>query len=169
MAALDLLLVRILKACALIAIVALFFLLFIGIVGRQFALSLSGPLEFVEFLFIWIILLTVVLLWRENDLYRVNLIDGVHPTTHCCIIFFVEVLKLLFCVLIVWQGYIYAVGVREVTPFLQIDKAIAYGSVPVCGFLMGVYSVRNLMGIGKAIISSGSNVPEKAQGKDGSI
>lgn len=170
LATLDIALARFLKACVLCAVVALFFLLFFSIAGRQISLSFSGPLEYVEFLFIWVILLTVVILWRENDLYRVSLIDSLHPRVQIYIALFVEILKLLFCVLIAWQGYKYAVGMREVTPFLQIDKGFAYGSIPICGVLMGMYSVRNIVvNVRKIFTGSNSLDPMKGGGKHGSI
>ena len=133
-----------LRMPVIILITLLFFLLLSSILLRLISVSMSGPLELVEFLIIWIVLLTTVSLWRDHELYKVTLIEDLMPGLTRFIQVIVEVLKLAFCALLIFHGAKYALAARELTSFWQFDKIYAYSALPICGALMLIYNIRDL-------------------------
>lgn len=134
-------------------ITLLFFLLLSSILLRLVSVSMSGPLELVEFLIIWIVLLTTVSLWRDHELYKVTMLEDLFPRAARFLRFFVEVLKLAFCALLIFHGTKYAFAAREVTSFWQFDKVYAYAALPICGGLMLIYNLRDLFMSSKSLLA----------------
>ena len=110
-----------LRMAVIILITLLFFLLLSSILLRLISVSMSRPLELVEFL-----------------------IEDLMPGLTRFIQVIVEVLKLAFCALLIFHGAKYALAARELTSFWQFDKIYAYSALPICGALMLIYNIRDL-------------------------
>jgi TRAP-type C4-dicarboxylate transport system permease small subunit len=122
--------------------IALFFLLMAGVVTRALPfVSISGYDEIIEFVFAWMIFLGALALWREGALYSVDLIqNAIAPWMRRLLLFFVQSLMLMFALVLTVKGWEFVIGSGETTPFLRLDKAWWYASLPVPGAIMAIYS-----------------------------
>ena len=131
------------KYASIVAILALFVLLGLAIILRLVPLfTISGYDEVVEFLFIWLIVLTTVALWREGVLYRVSLFEHMLPLRGQLVLAIVVNLAMLgLALILVYYGWQFASSAGETTPFLRINKVYWYAALPVGGILMSIYSI----------------------------
>jgi TRAP-type C4-dicarboxylate transport system permease small subunit len=129
------------------SLIGLFALLLAGVLTRMVpVISITGSDEIVELLFAWLTFLGTVALWREGALYNVTLIlflvpNGVRRGIEVAIKFVMLSVALVFLI----KGYEFVVGSGETTPFLRLNKAWWYASVPVCGALLCAYSIAGLV------------------------
>ncbi|MFA7666086.1 MAG: TRAP transporter small permease subunit [Burkholderiaceae bacterium] len=133
---------RIVCGCLL----GLFFLLFLGIVQRFLPfIKLTGYDELIELLFGWMTFVGAVALWREGTLYRVAFIDQLlSPRAGALLEALIHAGMLVVALVFAVYGHAFVRMSSEITPFLQIDKAWWYASIPVCGSLMAIYSTIGL-------------------------
>ncbi|RUT34549.1 TRAP transporter small permease [Arsenicitalea aurantiaca] len=131
------------KYLSIAMLVALFILLGLSIILRLVPLfTISGYDEVVEFLFIWIIVLTTVALWREGGLYRVSLFENLLPQAGQLVLSVIINLAMLgFALMLAWYGWQFAANAGETTPFLRMNKVYWHAALPVGGILMSIYSV----------------------------
>lgn len=131
------------KYASIIILLALFFLLALSIVLRLVPLfTISGYDEVVEFLFIWLIVLTTVALWREGALYRVTLFENILAQGgQRALAVIVNLAMLTLALLLVFYGWQFAVSAGETTPFLRMNKMYWHAALPVGGVFMAIYSV----------------------------
>ena len=124
----------------------LFVLLSLGILQRVFPLmKVPGYDELVELLFIWMTFIGSLALWREGALYRVDAIERILGRRSRQVLAVATHLAMLaVAVILSYAGWDFLRQSGETTPFLQIDKAWWYAAIPVCGSLMGVYSIVGL-------------------------
>ncbi|MEH6717517.1 MAG: TRAP transporter small permease [Aurantimonas endophytica] len=131
------------KYASIALLLVLFFLLGLSIILRLVPLfTISGYDEVVEFLFIWLIVLTTVALWREGVLYRVTLFETMLPLRGQVVLAVVTNLAMLgLALILVYYGWLFAVSARETAPFLRINKVYWHAALPVGGVLMSIYSL----------------------------
>jgi TRAP-type C4-dicarboxylate transport system permease small subunit len=131
------------KYVAIACLLALFVLLALAIVLRLLPLfTIPGYDELVELLFIWLVMLTSLALWREGVLYRVMLFEDLLPAAAKRLVEIVINLAMLgFALVLVVYGWDFTQNSGETTPFLRLDKAWFYGAIPACAALMAVYSL----------------------------
>ena len=131
------------KYASIALLLVLFFLLGLSIILRLVPLfTISGYDEVVEFLFIWLIVLTTVALWREGVLYRVTLFETMLPRRGQVVLAVVTNLAMLGLALILaYYGWLFAVSAGETAPFLRINKVYWHAALPVGGVLMSIYSI----------------------------
>lgn len=143
LAALDRLIAGVCKAVALACLLGLFVLLGLAIVLRLMPLfTIPGYDELVELLFIWLVMLTSLALWREGVLYRVMLFeDLLPPAAKRLVEIVINLAMLAFALVLVVYGWDFTQNSGETTPFLRLDKAWFYGAIPGCAALMAVYSL----------------------------
>ncbi|ORE91351.1 putative transporter [Stappia sp. 22II-S9-Z10] len=129
------------------ALVGLFLLLLAGVITRSVpVVSITGSDEIVELLFAWLTFLGAVALWREGALYNVTLVlVSVPAKVRHGIEIGIKFLMLMVALVLLIKGYAFMAGSGETTPFLRLDKAWWYASIPVCGALMCAYSVAGLI------------------------
>ncbi|MBL4918503.1 TRAP transporter small permease [Szabonella alba] len=122
---------------------ALFLLLAASVILRLLPLfTISGYDEIVELLFIWIVMLATVSLWREGMLYRVEVLDTMLPPRGRLVMaVLINLLMFGFAAMMVWYGWAFAAAAGETTPFLRLDKIYWYTAIPLCSALMAVYSL----------------------------
>lgn len=131
------------KFAAIACMVALFVLLGLAIVLRLLPLfTIPGYDELVELLFIWLVMLTSLALWREGVLYRVMLFEDLLPAAaKRQVEILINLAMLGFALVLVVYGWDFTQNSGETTPFLRLDKAWFYGAIPACAALMAVYSL----------------------------
>ncbi len=131
------------KYGSMLLLLALFILLGASIILRIAPLfTISGYDEVVELLFIWLIVLTTVALWREGTLYRVSMFESMLPLKGRVVLAVITNLAMLGLALILaYYGWAFAVNAGETTPFLRLTKVYWYAAIPVGGVLMSIYSV----------------------------
>ncbi|MDP3410086.1 TRAP transporter small permease [Bosea sp. (in: a-proteobacteria)] len=131
------------KVAAIACLLGLFVLLALAIVLRLLPLfTIPGYDELVELLFIWLVMLTSLALWREGVLYRVMLFEDLMPAAAKRLVEIAINLAMLgFALVLVVYGLDFTRMSGETTPFLRMDKAWFYGAIPACAALMAVYSL----------------------------
>jgi TRAP-type C4-dicarboxylate transport system permease small subunit len=130
----------------ILAMVGLFVLLLLAVVGRSVpALAVSGYDEIVEWLVVWLTMLGAVALWREGALYRVASLEAALPRpARRALALMQQVIMLGFALVLVWYGWIFLVDSMEIAPFLGIDKGWWYAAIPIAGVPMAIYSVAGI-------------------------
>lgn len=131
------------KAGAVACMLGLFVLLGLAIVLRLVPLfTIQGYDEIVELLFIWLVMLTSLALWREGMLYRVVLFEDLMPAVVRRIVeIAINLAMFAFALILVLYGWDFMQMSGETTPYLRLDKGWWYGAIPGCAALMAVYSL----------------------------
>jgi TRAP-type C4-dicarboxylate transport system permease small subunit len=131
------------KYGAIVCFLAMFGLLGLAIVLRLVPLfTIPGYDEIVEWLFIWLVMLTALALWREGSLYRVVMFEDMLPAGGRKLLeIAINLAMLAFAVTLAVYGYDFMLMSGETTPFLRLDKAWWYAAIPLCAALMALYSL----------------------------
>jgi TRAP-type C4-dicarboxylate transport system permease small subunit len=130
------------------AIIAIMILLSLGVFVRLWPLfSMAGYDEIIEFLFAWMTFIGALSLWREDALFKVEILRNLQPLAAAWVRFLVSILLLLFAIVFTWWGWIFAAGATESTPFLMFPKKPWFFSMPVAGVLMIPYAVASIFSI----------------------
>jgi TRAP-type C4-dicarboxylate transport system permease small subunit len=131
------------KYGAIACFLAMFVLLGLAIVLRLVPLfTIPGYDEIVEWLFIWLVMLTALALWREGSLYRVVLFEDMLPAGGRKLLeIAINLAMLAFAVTLTVYGFDFMLMSGETTPFLRLDKAWWYAAIPLCSALMALYSL----------------------------
>jgi TRAP-type C4-dicarboxylate transport system permease small subunit len=148
----------------ILAMLGLFFLLLIGVIGRSVpVVAISGYDEIVELLVVWLTMFGAVALWREGALYRVASLEAMlPPALRRALAVAQQGIMLGFALILVWFGTVFMLDSAEIAPFLGWDRAWWYVAMPISGVPMALYSVagiwRVLRGERPALAESGSLV-----------
>ena len=131
------------KYGAIACFLALFVLLGLAIILRLVPLfTIPGYDEIVEWLFIWLVMLTSLALWREGSLYRVMIVEDLLPPGGKMLLeIAINLAMLAFAVTLAVYGFDFMQMSGEPTPFLRLDKAWWYAAIPFCSGLMALYSL----------------------------
>lgn len=158
----DRLVAALCKAGAVACMLGLFALLGLAIVLRLAPLfSIQGYDEIVELLFIWLVMLTSLALWREGMLYRVVMFEEMlPPAARRAVEIFINLAMLAFALVLLVYGLEFVQMAGETTPYLRFDKGWWYGAIPGCAALMAVYSLVWLVRVmrGRALESTATLV-----------
>lgn len=158
----DRLIAALCKAGAVACMLGLFVLLALAIVLRLLPLfTIQGYDEIVELLFIWLVMLTSLALWREGMLYRVVLFEELMPRAARRVVeIFINLAMLAFALVLLVYGIDFLRMAGETTPYLRLDKGWWYGAIPGCAALMAIYSIVWLLRVirGGALESSATLV-----------
>lgn len=156
--ALDQVIFRLCKYGALACFLALFLLLGLAIILRLVPLfTIAGYDEIVEWLFIWLVMLTTTALWREGSLYRVTMFEDMLPQVGRRLLeIAINLAMLAFAATLALYGFDFMQMSGETTPFLRLDKGWWYAAIPACSAVMALYSVVWLWRVvrGKASLES---------------
>lgn len=131
------------KYGAIGCLLGLFVLLAAAIVLRLVPLfTIAGYDEIVELLFIWLVMLTSLALWREGSLYRVVLLEDLLPRSGQRVLeVAINLVMFGFALVLAVYGYEFMAMSGETTPFLRLDKGWWYAAIPGCAALMALYSL----------------------------
>jgi TRAP-type C4-dicarboxylate transport system permease small subunit len=150
------------KYAAIACFLALFVLLGSAIILRLVPLfTIQGYDEIVELLFIWIVMLTSLALWREGALYRVMVFEDLLPRqAQRALEVLINLAMLAFALILAVYGWEFMQMSGETTPFLRLDKGWWYAAIPLCGALMALYSLVWLWRViqGKAALESAATL-----------
>lgn len=146
LSSLDRLVGQICRWGVILAMLGLFALLLLGVVGRSIsALIVPGYDEIVELLVVWLIMLGAVALWRDGALYRVAALEGaLPPGGRLAVALAQQAIMLGFALILVWWGTVFLLDSAETAPFLGLDRAWWYAALPVSGVPMALYSIAGL-------------------------
>lgn len=131
------------KGGAIACLLGLFVLLGAAIVLRLVPLfTIQGYDEIVELLFIWLVMLTTLALWREGSLYRVVLFEDLLPVPMRRVLEIgLHIVMFGFALVLMVYGREFMEMSGETTPFLRLDKGWWYAAIPATAALMAVYSL----------------------------
>jgi TRAP-type C4-dicarboxylate transport system permease small subunit len=85
-------------------------------------------------------------LWIKHDHFRVDyLIDKFSATKLGWILNFIIIsIGLFFLIVMIWQGGSLTMSSSATTPILELPTSLGYASIPISGFIMFLYSTRDL-------------------------
>jgi TRAP-type C4-dicarboxylate transport system permease small subunit len=131
------------KTAAIACMLGIFVLLGAAILLRLMPLfTIAGYDEIIELLFIWMVMLTSLALWREGVLYRVVMLESLLPPAPRRLLeILINIAMFGFAMILVIYGVEFMQIAGETTPFLRLDKGWWYAAIPGCGALMAVYSL----------------------------
>ena len=123
-------------------------ILFYAVVMRYlFHSPPAWSMEFCRFLFLWMIVLSAVLVTREQSHIQITLLqDRLPPRWRIVWTSILKILMICFCGVLVRQGFLILPLVSEAaTPTLGISMGWLYVTVPIGGLLMGLATVETLI------------------------
>jgi TRAP-type C4-dicarboxylate transport system permease small subunit len=131
------------KYAAIACMLGIFLLLGAAILLRLVPLfTIAGYDEIIELLFIWMVMLTSLALWREGVLYRVVMLESLlPPAARRLLEMMINLVMFGFALVLVVYGIEFMEMAGETTPFLRLDKGWWYAAIPGCAALMAVYSL----------------------------
>jgi len=107
----------------------------------------SWSMELGRYLFLWMVMLTAVLVTREKSHIQIIFLVSMLPNR--LRIIWMNIIRLLmigFCGVMIYQGLvIYPIVSQAASPSLGISMGWLYLSVPVGGFLMGMYILESVV------------------------
>jgi len=128
-------------------LIVLFMVISAGVFARFVPFMSMGWFdEIVELAFAWMIFLGVAALWRERSHFFVEMIlkwlssGRSGPKLEI----FLNFLSLVFLLVFTYEGTALASRVTDRSAILEIPKAFFYMGMPIAGFLMIVYTSRDL-------------------------
>lgn len=102
--------------------------------------------EVVATVFAWLVFIGASALWRERDHFAISLLsdalrgkrlEGAHKVV-------IAVLGLLFAAVLLVYGARFVGRTTATTPVLELPQAWAYACMPIAGFLMTLYALRDV-------------------------
>ena len=160
--AVDRVLGFVLRAIPVVCLVALFFILFGNVVSRYFQIwSIAWFDEIVQALFAVMVFVGAAALWRENEHFRVDWLEGgLGARSAPSLRVLTVLLSMVFLAVMAWKGYDLASRSRAVTPILGIPTGTIYAVIPISAALMLIYSVRDLVAAAHAVAVPSTNPQE---------
>jgi TRAP-type transport system small permease protein len=109
--------------------------------------TLSWSDEIVEWLMASLIFIAAAALWRENDHFKITMISERLAGTQGGRVFtlVLEVLTAIFIALFAQYSLDLTLGVGRTSPVLSWPVTWWYAPMPIAGFIMVVYAIRNVV------------------------
>jgi TRAP-type C4-dicarboxylate transport system permease small subunit len=109
-------------------------------------LSLGWADEIVEMAFAWLTFLGAAALWRTRSHFRVDLIPSMLAGTQVgrALEVLLSLMALAFFVVFTYEGAVLALRTATPSPILAWPKAIWYAIMPISGFIIIGYTLRDL-------------------------
>lgn len=110
--------------------------------------------EVVEMLIAWMVFLGAAALWRENDHFTITFLPELlqDKRSGFALDVIINLIGLVFIGLFTYYSYNLTMRAADWTPVINMPKKLLYASMPVSGFFMVVYSVRNIIASGVKVI-----------------
>jgi TRAP-type transport system small permease protein len=145
---LDQIVVEILRTIALLCFVSLILLLSAVVFVRFVPVaSLGWSDEIVEWAFAWMVFMGTAALWHDNEHFRVTWLE-------CCLYgkksgqivdIIVKILSITFLAVMTYYSFNLMIRAHDRSPILELPRHLWYACIPLSGFLMIIYSIRNLV------------------------
>ena len=121
----------------------------VQVFGRQFGKAPAWTEELSRFLMVWIAFLGSGLLVKEGSHIAVDILQNTVKNEKVKF-FFVKFsnvcMFLVGCIILYFGWFITKKNMEQITPALQLPFSVVYLSLPICGFLILLYSVERLIG-----------------------
>ena len=146
--ALDRIIGNALRWGSVIILAAVFVLLTANVFFRFFPFFSFGWFdEVVEMLIAWMVFLGAAALWRENDHFAITflpeLVQGKKAGFALDIL--INLVSLVFIGVFTYYSFNLTLRAADWTPVINMPKKILYASMPISGFFMLIYSLRNMI------------------------
>ncbi len=109
--------------------------------------SLGWSDEIVEWTFAWMVFTGVAVLWHDNDHFRVTWLENSLKGKKAgqAVDFLVKALSIVFLGIMTYYSFKLMVRAHDRSPILELPRHLWYACIPLSGFFMIVYSIRNLV------------------------
>ncbi|ETX12687.1 hypothetical protein MUS1_01840 [Marinomonas ushuaiensis DSM 15871] len=137
---------RITAGISILSFLFILVLILLNVFSRFFDLySMSWMGEIVQIFFSWMVFIGTSALWIKHDHFRVDFLNKKFTNTKFgwFLDFFILSSCLFFLIVMTWQGYSLTSKSSATTPILGIHTAISYASIPISGFIMSLFCVRD--------------------------
>ena len=127
---------------------AIFALLSINVFIRFFPIvSFEWFDEIMEMLVAWMVFLGTAALWRENEHFAITFLPEAlkGKKSGAALDILINLICLIFIGVFTYYSLNITLRVTDWTPTINMPKAFLYASMPVAGFFMMIYSLRNLL------------------------
>jgi TRAP-type C4-dicarboxylate transport system permease small subunit len=138
---------KIVDALAIIILVFLVTMIFASVLSRYVLnFSLAWAEELAGLSFVWLTMLGSITAMRKRSHMAINfLLDRLPPAKQRWMLLYVHAAIVFFLAVIVWQGAtIFRETLSDYSAVLRLRIGWYYLSLPVCGFLMILYSARDI-------------------------
>ena len=114
--------------------------------------------EVVATVFAWLVFIGASALWRERDHFAISLLsdalrgkrlEGAHKVV-------IALLGLLFAGVLMVYGARFVGRTTATTPVLELPQAWAYACMPIAGFLMTLYALRDVWSACREMVKPGA-------------
>lgn len=136
-----------LRVFSIACVVALTLLLALNIFSRATGwFGMNWFDEVVVTIFAWLVFIGASALWRDRDHFAISLLsdalkdkrlEGPHKVV-------IALLGLLFAAVLMFYGARFVGRTTATTPVLEMPQAWAYACMPIAGFLMTLYALRDV-------------------------
>lgn len=151
----------IIQGIPIIMLAVLFVLLLINVFSRYVLVFSMGWFdEIVELAFAYFVFFGAAALWRNRDHFKLEWLEDrirCHPLFHGVLRVLINLLAMLFFYLLMRYGWDLMMRANDTTPVIKMPKKVLYACMPVSGFIMLIYGVRNLVDDFKSFISCFEN------------
>ena len=108
--------------------------------------SMGWADEVIEFAFAWMIFFGTAVLWRERTHFRVDLIPNWRAGSRAghMLDIILSLMALLFFLVFTYEGGVLTMRTTDNSPILDLPKALWYMIMPIAGFILIGYTVRDL-------------------------
>jgi len=127
---------------------SIFVLLSINVFARFFPIiSFEWFDEIMEMLIAWMVFLGTAALWRENEHFAITFLPEAlkGKKSGVALDILINLISLIFIGAFTYYSLNITLRVTDWTPTLNMPKALLYASMPVAGFFMVIYSLRNIV------------------------
>ena len=138
---------KVLKWGSVSLLTLVFFLLIANVFFRFYPIISFGWFdEVVEMLIAWMVFLGTAALWRENDHFTITFLPELLQGKKAgfALDVAVNLVSLVFIAVFTYYSFNLTLRAADWTPVINMPKKLLYACMPVSGFFMVVYSLRNI-------------------------
>jgi TRAP-type C4-dicarboxylate transport system permease small subunit len=156
--AIDRVLGPLMRAVAILCLVALLLILLGNVIARDFHLYATAWLdEVVEMLFAWMVFIGAAALWREGEHFRIDTFENLLAGNgRRALELVIALIGLGFVLVMGWQGWQLTRKSAALTPILELPTWLSYVCIPIAGLVMAGYSI---IYIARIVRGSGADTP----------
>ncbi len=165
--AIDRVLGPVMRAVAVLCLVALLVILLGNVIARDFHLYATAWLdEVVEMLFAWMVFIGAAALWREGEHFRIDTFENrLQGKARRALELAIALIGLGFVLVMAWEGWQLTRKSAALTPILELPTWLSYVCIPIAGIVMAAYSLVHIARIvrGTGVDTAGGQPAGTAQ------
>ena len=130
--------------------------------------TLSWSDEVIEWMMAALIFIAAAALWRERDHFQIEAVANIVGGTLFGRVFFfvIEILTAVFIAFFAKYSLDLTLSVGRTSPILSWPMTYWYATMPIAGFIMLAYSVRNIVTSFQSLMEGIRSLREKDRGRD---